>query len=104
MKNVQKLSEKELQQIAAAGASWWELVKQYGPTIAEQIWKLMGGGSKDSGSSSSGGTQTTTTTPAGPTFNNCGNSGTSTNNSQDSRGSNNNVGNFSGNQTTTFGK
>lgn len=98
MKKLQKLTDQELQQIAAAGTSWADLVNQFGPEAAEQIMKALGASNGSNGS----GTQNTNTAPAGPTFNNSPNSGSIVINSKDSRGNVNNNGNLAGNQTITI--
>ncbi len=101
MKNVQKLTDNELREIAA-GAGVMDLIKKYGPEVLDQIMKLL---NKDgSSSSSSGGTTATPSTVTnGPTFtNNTNNGGFNTSGNTQSQMGNNN-GNIAGSQTINIG-
>ncbi len=101
MKNVQKLTDNELNTIAA-GAGVMDLIKKYGPEVLDQIMKLF---NKDGSSSSSGGTTSTPSTVTnGPTFNSNANNG-GFNTIGDTQGQiGNNNGNIAGNQVISIGK
>ncbi len=101
MKNVQKLTDNELNTIAA-GAGVMDIIKKYGPEVLDQIMKLF---NKDGSSSSSGGTTATPSTVTnGPTFNSNANNG-GFNTIGDTQGQiGNNNGNIAGNQVISIGK
>ena len=103
MKNVEKLTEKELQEIAAAGINIPELVQKYGPAILEKLGDLIGLGKKDSGSSSGGTTAQPQNVSNGPSFNNNNNSGNFYNNTTATNFVANNNGNVNGSQNFTCG-
>ena len=103
MKNVEKLTDKELQQIAAAGVSIPELVAKYGPAILEKLGDLIGLGKKDSSSGGSTSTQPSTVTN-GPAFTNNSHNGNFHNNTTATNYIASNNGDMNGNQTVGCGK